>query len=157
MRGRPRKPTGLKILEGNRGRRKIVPEPEPINGAPEMPEGMPEEAQKIWRQLVGELDRLGILTQIDGLSLEAACRGAAEGRWADGQREALQRQVDTGEEKVDQSLVFRITMLNSLSKKGWQQWKSFGVEMGLTPASRSKLCVKPSEKAMDPLEAALCG
>jgi P27 family predicted phage terminase small subunit len=157
MRGRPRKPSGLKILEGNRGRRPLQPEPEPIKGAPDMPPGLPEGAAGIWQQLVGELDRLGILTQIDGLVLEGACRGAAEARWADTQRAALQNKIDAGEEEITQQVVYRLAILNALSKKGWQQWKSFGVEMGLTPASRSKLSAGPADKGLDAIEAALCG
>lgn len=144
--GRPRKPTKLKIIEGNRGKRKIKPEPEPTLGIPDAPPSLTKRGADVWERFVPELDRLGLLTKVDGTSLVAACNGAGQGEWADAQMEKLQsaKRVNT----------YRIMMLNAVSKKGWQQWRAFCTEFGLTPASRSKLAV-PERKQEDPIDEAL--
>lgn len=98
---------------------------------------------------MAELDRLGLLTKIDGTSLVAACNGAAQGEWADEQMEKLQGEMDSGKEDT-----YRMMMLSAVSKKGWQQWRAFATEYGLTAASRSKLAA-PERKQSDPVDEAL--
>jgi P27 family predicted phage terminase small subunit len=165
MPGPPKKPTSLKILEGNRGHRPLdlEAEPQPLKGLPE-PEGLPADARRIWDEIVPELDRLNLLTMVDGVSLESACRGAANARAADAEVEKCMDKIRAGE--ANQETYYRLSMLNSVSKKGWQQWKTFATEFGLTPASRSRInlaALNPGDKAkggakrMDPIEAALCG
>ena len=56
-RGRPPKPTALKILEGNRGKRALnTDEPKPKSGAPKCPSFLSPEAKKEWRRIVRALE-----------------------------------------------------------------------------------------------------
>ncbi len=154
---RPRKPTRLKVLEGNRGHRKLEPskEPQPLRGAPECPAGLSSASQKLWASLVAELDRLGLISSVDGSSMEAAIRGYEQGVWADAQITKLQAEISAGDNS--QPTMYRLSVLMSASKKGWQQWKVFSTEFGLAgPGSRSKLSVNSGPK-IDPIESALCG
>jgi len=153
--GRPRKPTKLKILEGNRGKRKLSmdTEPQPIIGQPAARE-LPARAKAIWDEVTPELDRLGLLSVIDGTSLEAACRGAAQSLWADAESEKLQALISSG--AGEQNDYYRLGILNAISKKGWMQWGNFSARYGLDPASRSKLSVDPA-KQQDPLASAIFG
>lgn len=163
--GRPRKPTNLKILEGNRGHRTLDPEsePQPAKGLLKTPLGMSKEAKRIWRSIVPELDRLDLLTIVDSTSLEAACTGAAVAKSADREVSKIQRRIATS--TAEQNDINKLVSLNAVSKRGWQQWKSFATEFGLTPASRSRInlgAVKPGQnsgsgKRLDPIESALCG
>ena len=74
MAGKP-KPTKLKILEGNRGRRKLPDkEPQPKIGAPEMPDYLDKEAVKIWKQLAPYLVTNGLLTVVDGIQFSLLCQ-----------------------------------------------------------------------------------
>ena len=106
------------------------------------------------------MDRLNLLARVDATSLEAAVRGASQAREADRAIEELQDKVVKGTaEQVD---YYRLSILNSVSRKGWQQWKSFATEFGLTPASRGKFALGIGGSSgpaivIDPLEAALCG
>lgn len=73
--GRPRKPTALKKLEGNPGRRALGNEPKPpvapSDWAP--PEHLRGEARREWRRLVGPLVRCGILTIADRDAFASYC------------------------------------------------------------------------------------
>lgn len=52
QRGRKPKPTALKVLEGNPGKRQLnVVEPKPRNKAPKCPAWLDAEAKKEWRRL----------------------------------------------------------------------------------------------------------
>jgi phage terminase small subunit len=67
VRGRKPKPTHLKVLSGNPGRRPLPesePKPQPV--APPCPDWLPEEARAKWDELAPELERLGLLTAVDG-------------------------------------------------------------------------------------------
>lgn len=149
--GRPRKPTRLKVLEGNRGKRKIKPEPEPALGVPTFA-ALPEGARAVLDQLVPELDRLGLISKVDGQSLEAACRGYDQGQMADNGIERLRAAIESG--AAEQSDYYKLSILMAASKKGWSQWAAFAREFGLTPASRGKLSVS-EQTQRDPLDEAM--
>jgi len=136
----PRKPSKLKLLEGNRGRRPISSEPEPMPGAPPMPPGMPSAAQTLWKHLVPELEALGLLTLVDGGALEGACRAIAQGRAADKAIEKLQKRIGSG--RSEEHDFYRLSILNAVSRKAWGQYRAFCIEFGLTPASRTRLAVE---------------
>lgn len=66
-RGFAAKPTAVRILEGNPGKRPINPdEPKPtILEKYEAPEDLPERGKIIWDALSAELQRLGLLSIVD--------------------------------------------------------------------------------------------
>lgn len=109
------KPSAYKNLCGNPGKRAINhSEPMPTNGAPVCPDWMPEDGRHEWDRIVPELDRLGMLTKIDGAVLEGHCATYSE----------FVRGVKSGEP-------LKATLLG--------QMRIFCAELGLTPSSRSRL------------------
>ena len=67
MAGRKPKPTALKKLEGNPGKRKLnTKEPMPGKGMPDCPKWLLPEAKKEWERLCVKLSEIGVLTEIDG-------------------------------------------------------------------------------------------
>ena len=65
-RGRPPKPTAIKELEGNPGKRPLNKnEPKPKAKAPKCPPWLESDAKKEWRRLSKELEAMGLLTQVD--------------------------------------------------------------------------------------------
>lgn len=81
--GPPPKPTRLKILAGNPGKRKLNErEPQPSQGKLTCPSSMPAEGKKEWKRVVPELDRLGVATNIDQAALEHYCTSWATWRHA---------------------------------------------------------------------------
>lgn len=70
------KPTALKKLEGNPGRRKLpVNEPQPsiADAIPPAPNYLPAIATAAWRFISAELHAVGLLTTIDEHALEQYC------------------------------------------------------------------------------------
>jgi len=74
MAGRKPKPTKLKILQGNPGKRKIPPnEPKPATKMPKCPPHLDKMARKEWRRFSPTLARLGLITEVDGSAFAAYC------------------------------------------------------------------------------------
>lgn len=78
--GRPRKPTNLKILEGNAGKRKLDPnvEPQPDDMTDLTPPAfLLPEAKKVWADLAPKLTKLGLLRDTDWLEFGMLCQSWA--------------------------------------------------------------------------------
>jgi P27 family predicted phage terminase small subunit len=147
-RGRPPKPTVLKRLAGNPGKRTLNPnEPDPRRDdvAPSPPRHLSREAKREWRRVVPELHRLGLLTRIDTAALEAYC-------------EAYATWVDATKRVREQGMVFNspngwpvqnpyLSIANQAAKE-IHRWL---VEFGMTPASRSRVSVERKDEK-DPYE-----
>ena len=74
MRGRRPKPTRLKVLTGNPGKRPLNPdEPKPERAIPECPAELGPVARREWDRLGKELASLGLLTNLDRAALAAYC------------------------------------------------------------------------------------
>ena len=75
MAGRKPKPTALKKLEGNPGKRKLnTKEPMPGKGMPDCPKWLLPEAKKEWERLCVKLSEIGVLTEIDMAAFAAYCK-----------------------------------------------------------------------------------
>ena len=145
MKGRKPKPSNLRRLHGNPGRRPLREnEPEPKRGIPDPPERLTGAALEHWRELVPELDEMGVLTTADGFALALLCEAWAEC-------------LEAGEILAREGLTYtRTTAAGSTSvaarpevamrSDAWKRMKSMMVEFGLTPSSRSRVSAtgKPS-------------
>jgi phage terminase small subunit len=80
--GRPPKPTRIKVLTGNPGKRPLnYDEPRLELMIPECPAALGPTAKEEWDRLAGELDKLRILTALDRSALAAYCN--AYGLWVE--------------------------------------------------------------------------
>ena len=78
--GRKPKPTAIKKLEGNPGKRQLNEyEPKPMQKAPKCPMWLETEAKKEWRRTARQLEDLGILTEVDMAAFAGYCQAYA--RW----------------------------------------------------------------------------
>ena len=90
MRGRKPKPTALKLLEGNPGRRPIRGgEPQPPRNQPTCPAHLSPTAKAEWKRLAQSLNKMGLLTQVDRAVFSAYCQ--AYGRWVEAERKLAER------------------------------------------------------------------
>lgn len=71
--GRPRKPSAIKELEGNRARRDIPLEP-PLHGTPELPESLDSVAAEHFTFLAAEFGGAGVLKRADTAALAKAAQ-----------------------------------------------------------------------------------
>ncbi len=82
MRGRKPKPTALKVLEGNPGKRRINGlEPKPPASLPTCPGHLSAAAKAEWKRIAKSLNQVGLLTQVDRATMAAYCQ--TYGRWVE--------------------------------------------------------------------------
>lgn len=147
MPGPAPKPTHLKLVEGNRGKRPInKDEPQPTPTAPAPPAFLKKEALEEWNRLAPELERLGLLTIVDGSALAAYCQ--AYRRWIQAERKINREgMVLNAKSRYSQA-----HPAMAISQKERQLMKAFATEFGLTPASRTRIAAPKPSKKEDPME-----
>jgi phage terminase small subunit len=119
---RPAKPTALKIIQGNPGKRPLnrhEPKPAPRCARPKFLNGR---AARIWDEYAPELERIGVLTAVDGHLFAAWCTLAAE------------LEIQAGR----------------MSAPRIAQMRMLAAAFGLEPSSRARLVVKSDETAEHP-------
>ncbi len=78
-RGTKLKPTALKVLEGNPGKRPInINEVKPIPIPDKCPDWLSDYAKEYWDEYSEKLERLGLLTEVDGLDFQNMCIAAGD-------------------------------------------------------------------------------
>ena len=134
MAGRKPKPTALKKLEGNPGKRKLnTKEPVPAKGMPDCPKWLFPEAKEEWKRLCQKLSEMGVLTEIDMAAFAAYCQSYA--RWKEAQ-EHIDSEGSTFEtEKGYQQQTTWVGIANTNQKLMLQAASEFG----LTPSARSRI------------------
>jgi phage terminase small subunit len=81
MRGRRPKPTHLKVLMGNPGKRPLnANEPRPEVAIPDCPVELGEVARREWDRMAPQLASLRILTHLDRAALAAYCGAYSRSR-----------------------------------------------------------------------------
>jgi P27 family predicted phage terminase small subunit len=145
-----RKPTKLKILEGNPGKRPLNKnEPEPIEANVrelDPPEWMLEEAKKEWARIVPELLRLSLFTKIDRTALVGYCQSWA--RYIEAE-EFLSNNATTFE--TDKGYIAQVPQV-SIAQKYLKLCHTFMTEFGFTPSSRGNINLSPGSGDEDPMD-----
>lgn len=137
MRGRKPKPTALKRLEGNPGKRPINGrEPQPPGSVPTCPSHLSPTAKAEWKRLAKVLNRIGVLTQIDRAALAAYCQ--AWGRWVEAEKKLAETPALL---KTPAGYVQQSPWLTIAAKQQELMLKFMG-ELGLTPSARTRLAVQ---------------
>ena len=143
---RPRKPTVLKLIAGNPGKRPLpTHEPRFKSGVGQPPENLDSIGAQCWKRLAALLDRTGVLTQPDELALERLCDAYSEIAAC---KELIQRDGRTYVSKNAAGDSFirphpAVTQLRAADSL----FKSYLTEFGLTPAARSKVFATPDDDA----------
>jgi len=134
MSKRPYKPTSLRALEGGRSHSLEKPEKamekeaKPYPLAPKIENSIDKNAKEIWEELAPKLERLGLLTEIDGLTFAALCQLAARMRefWKE-----LKTEKDTD---------IRAKLMKT-ERQYYQNFLKFAKEFGLSPLGRTGLTI----------------
>lgn len=151
-RGPKTKPTILKILAGNPGKRPL-PENEPHAkpGLPRCPNGMSAEGKRVWRALGKQLADCGIVTQTDGPAFELLVAAYLE--W----HEAAKKVAATGPIWLEQGQgkipKFAYSPYWVQSQRAQKQLLAILREFGMTPSARTGVKVlgtSEQEESADP-------
>ena len=151
--GRKPKPTALKRLEGNPGKRPLNElEPVPPTVALRCPKNMMPEAKKEWKRLAPILMSMGLLTAADVVPFEGYCTAYA--RWLEAQEEITRH----GSIYKDNDGRIRPNPYIAIANQQMREIKSFAAEFGLTPSNRSAMIANvmtAMKQSVDPMEAIL--
>jgi P27 family predicted phage terminase small subunit len=148
--GRPPKPTNLKLLEGNPGKRPIPKgEPKPMPISPQCPVWLYPEAKAMWSHLMPELERIGLMTIVDGRAFEAACQNYAT--WV-----RCEKYLKKNGYTILAPSGYPVQRPEvTVGQKALKAFQSFCTEFGMTPASRSRMDIKQRQVEEDPMDALL--
>jgi P27 family predicted phage terminase small subunit len=146
MPGPAPKPSALKLIDGNPGKRKLPanePEPAYLNDLTP-PAHLSEAGAAVWSEIAPRLRAAMLLTEIDTLSLEWLCEAAAQHRRA------------TAE--IGDKLIARNAETGSLSPSPWLIVQSMAFKrakvlcdsFGMNPAARSRVVVNPQAGLFPP-------
>jgi P27 family predicted phage terminase small subunit len=145
-RGRQPKPSVLRVLEGNPGKRKInKTEPRPPVCVPECPEWVSADARKYWGEVSEMLHNLGVLTSADIIALALLVDALAQ---YIGAKEDIAQRGDTqvsesGYECPRPSVAIRNKSVETVVK--------ILAHFGMTPSSRSSISIAKNKEPESPL------
>ena len=144
--GPPPKPTHLKLLDGNPGKRPLnEAEPEYEVGC-NMPAWLPPGAKREWKRVAPQLETVGLLQEVDMAALASYCIAVDQLERAtralkptrDNRRPEIQI-TENGYETISGAELMRRSAVKEI--------RAFAAEFGFTPAQRSRISVpsKPEE------------
>jgi P27 family predicted phage terminase small subunit len=154
MRTKPRKPTKLRLIEGNRGHRPIPPdEPQPIcTDEPQPPPWLSPYALEEWIRVAPEIFAMGILARIDEIAFAGYCECVSRWRMAEEVVRAMAKA-----DPVSQGLLARMpsgALIQNpaigAANKARRDMIAAAGQFGLTAASRAQLEGKQRDDG-DPL------
>lgn len=145
--GRKRKPTRLKVIEGNRGHRPLEPDAEPQfsipDDMPSPPSFLDPYAVEEWERVAPELYANGLLTVVDAAALGAYCQAASTWRQASEELELDRKANDRAKARglvIETKQGNRIqNPLLGIANKARADMVKLGSEFGLTPSARASL------------------
>lgn len=147
QRGRKPKPTAIKVLEGNPGKRSInKSEPKPKAKAPKCPTWLDDEAKKEWRRMSKQLEHLGILTEVDMAAFAGYCQAYA--RWKDAEEFITKHGTIV---KTPSGYWQQVPQV-SIAQTYLKIMNRFCEQFGLTPSSRSRISADSANDTDDPME-----
>jgi len=140
------KPTALKLIQGNPGKRPINKrEPKPANVIPDPPEVLTTDAAIEWMRITPELYALGLLTGLDRAALAAYCQ--AYGRWVQAERSIAEM---AKRDHLTRGLMIKTTNGNAIQNplvgtahKAAADMVRYACEFGMSPAARSRIAAGP--------------
>jgi len=141
-RGKKPIPSHLKLVTGNPGKRPLPKkEPRPELAIPPVPPELCDDAKLEWGRVSVELNRLGLLTNIDRAALAAYC--AAYGRWIKAERRLREKEradpVNGGLLSVSAKGNVISEPLVGIANKAMLDMVRYASEFGMTPSSRARV------------------
>lgn len=150
MRGPKPKPTKLKLLTGNPGKRPLNAF-EPISkmsvGSP--PAHLSDDAVNEWLRVCEELEATGIVTGLDSAALGAYCQ--AYGRWAQAER-ALAKMANSADGLIIKTVSGNMIQnpMVGIANKAMADMVRYAAEFGMTPSARTRVNALENSESGNP-------
>jgi P27 family predicted phage terminase small subunit len=143
--GHNRKPTALRLIQGNPGKRPLATPPQVPAKMPQCPRHLHGAARAEWKRLAPQLFEAGLLTELDVTALAALCSTWA--LWT----EAKERLESEGLTVSVRGGAVRPSPWIAIASRAQRDMQLLQAEFGLTPASRSRVKVEPPPRR-DPFD-----
>jgi P27 family predicted phage terminase small subunit len=139
MKGRKPKPSYLKLVTGNPGKRKLnSKEPKVARARPLAPTHMSDKARETWGYVGGLLDRMGVLSEVDAVALELLCEAYADFLAAKGVLEAFGSDYYTTKTALGDEM-HRAHPAVAQKNDADRRIRAWLGEFGMTPGARSRV------------------
>jgi P27 family predicted phage terminase small subunit len=146
MKGRKPKPTHLKLVRNNPGRRPLNPrEPRAPIAEPVCPEHLNAKAREHWARTTAILRKMNILSVADADVIAAYCTAYA--RWVDAETKMATYGVVM---KAPKSGVPMQSIFLSIANNALAQIDRLGEKLGLSPQARARLEVNGPQGSQSP-------
>src|SRR5690349_11299931 len=138
MQGRRPKPPGLKLIDGNPGKRPIPEAPDVTPAIPTKPTYLSGVASEIWDEITPHLLTAQLINPLCGVILALLCDAVADYRHA---KEMLARPAEEGGgHMVTTPNGYRVqSQWLAIKNKAFEQIMKVGVEFGMTPSSLARV------------------
>jgi len=163
-RGPPKKPTVIRLAQGNPGRLRInTREPKPAKGTPEMPDWLAADAEaaRCWKDIIQLLEPTGVLTPVDGHVLGIYCnlysfyKENIEWLKQHGVDPAKQTRITLPKKRQTESCFSTNQERQSrlgLDLKYVKQLRQLAAEFGLTPVGRAGIRIPHERPVTDEID-----
>ena len=153
--GRKPKPTQLKLVTSNPGKRALNRKEAKAKAAiPAPPAHLTPDAVEEWNRVATELFNLGILSEIDRAAL--AAYAMAYGRWVQAER-AIAKMAE--KDQLTGGLMIKTSNGNAIqnplvgtANKAAADMMRYAAEFGMTPSARSRISAEPPQESGDPAD-----
>lgn len=141
MRGRKPKPTALKLADGNPGMRRMNgTESKPAESLPDCPLHRKPQSRTEWDRIAVNLNKIGLLTRVDRATMGAYCQCYAQ--WVEAEERLAEKPAII---RLPSGYIQQSPWLN-ISNKQMELMAKYMAELGLTPASRSRLVIRVNDR-----------
>lgn len=145
---RPTKPTALKLIQGNKGKRamnKSEPDPEYLTDLT-APDYLSESAAAVWDEVVPNLRRAGLLTMVDVPMLTMGCIAIAQYRTAARKTDddgLIKSKMTVNDEGVAVATGEHVNPWMIVQSMSFKQSMAVFQQFGMSPAARTRISVNP--------------
>jgi P27 family predicted phage terminase small subunit len=144
---RPPKPTALKLIEGNKGKRPIdkqEPDPDYLHDL-EAPDWLPDSAKVVWNEVAPSLSKSKLLTCVDIEPLAMGCVAIAQYRAATTHvgNAPVKCKYTEDEEGNVRSVGEHINPWALIQSMTFKQAMVVFEKFGMTPQARTRIAVQP--------------
>ena len=139
--GRKKKPTKIHVLNGNPSGRPLPEnEPKPEIKGPVCPEHLCDDAKKEWARIVPQLEKLGLVSEMDSVAIEGYCQSYALYKTC---MEFIKKNGTCFPMKNPDGTLKYLQQFPqvAVANKALIQIRAFCTEFGLTPSARARMSV----------------
>lgn len=151
--GRPLKPTALKVIEGNKGKRaagKQEPDPEYVTDL-SAPEWLTGEAAAVWDEVAPNLRKARLLTTVDVQALGMGCIAIAQYRAASKRADGeLVKSKTVEREGAPVEMGEHVNPWLIVQSMSFKQAMAIFQQFGMSPAARTRIAVNPQGDLFPP-------